>query len=165
MRGGYSNVSFEFLQQIPQVLKDIGFEIVSEHQTQPDIIKQESLLPTSLVYQRDYRWIQKSDVLIAEMSNPSMGVGGEITDAISLEKPVLGLYQIPQDRVSSYILGKIEGHPKGRHARYTDLRDFKLKVKDFTDYLGWSRPSKGPLGILEPLGNVPGYYPEKPGGK
>jgi len=165
MRGGYSSVSFEFLQQIPQALKDMGFELASEHQTQPDIIQKESLLPNALIYQRDISLLKQSDTLIAEMSNPSMGVGGEITDAISLGKPVLGLYQIPQDKVSSYILGKIEGHSKGRHAHYTDLRDLKLKIKDFINYLGWSRPSKGPLGILEPLGDAPGYYPQKPGDK
>jgi nucleoside 2-deoxyribosyltransferase len=45
------------------------------------------------VYQRDIAWIQACDVVIAEVSTPSHGVGYEIAYALSLGKPVLCCYR------------------------------------------------------------------------
>jgi nucleoside 2-deoxyribosyltransferase len=56
------------------------------------------------VYARDTRWIQESEILIAEISAPSHGVGYEIGYALSLGKPVLALYQEGR-KVSKMISG------------------------------------------------------------
>ena len=46
-------------------------------------------LPPSGVFKRDVDQVRMSDFLIAEVSNPSLGVGMEIMLAIELVKPVL----------------------------------------------------------------------------
>ena len=46
----------------------------------------------SYIYHRDMTWIQESDLLVAEVSTPSHGVGYEIGYALNLNKPVLCLY-------------------------------------------------------------------------
>jgi nucleoside 2-deoxyribosyltransferase len=56
------------------------------------------------VYERDTNWIRECDVLIAEVSAPSHGVGYEISFALNIGKPVLCLYQ-QERRVSKMISG------------------------------------------------------------
>jgi len=45
------------------------------------------------VFSRDVAWIRDCDLLIAEVSVPSHGVGYEIGFAIGIGKPVLALHQ------------------------------------------------------------------------
>ena len=90
---------------------------------------------TTSIHARDYAWLEGCDVLIAEISNASLGVGAEISDAVHMKKPVLVLYQLPEDKISAYIRGKLENYPMGRHAQYRDLDDLKRITKDFIDYI------------------------------
>jgi len=135
MRGGFPYVSREFLQQIPNALEEIGLELVSKHQTQQGIIQQENQRSVIQIHDRDYSWIEESDLVIAEISNPSDGVGGEIADAFHLKKPTLGLYQRQEDEISAYTRGKIEKNFKGFHSQYKDLNDLKKIVKRFVNSL------------------------------
>lgn len=133
MRGGYDNVSQDYLRGIPEALEEMGFELMSKHQTQQDIVRQEDQLMTTEIHDRDYGWLEICDFVVAEISNPSLGVGGEISDAIHIGKPVLGLYQQVEDEISSYTIGKLEKYPKGHHAQYTDIDDVKRIVGEFID--------------------------------
>ena len=45
------------------------------------------------IYNRDIEWIQKADMIIAEVTTPSLGVGYELAFAEKLNKPILCLYQ------------------------------------------------------------------------
>ena len=56
------------------------------------------------VYERDTAWIKNCDVLIAEVSAPSHGVGYEIGFALNIGKPVLCLHS-QQRSVSKMITG------------------------------------------------------------
>ncbi len=58
------------------------------------------------VFQRDIKWIEKSSVMIAEISGPSLGVGFEIAYALyTREIPVLALYDAEVEKVSAMITG------------------------------------------------------------
>jgi 2'-deoxynucleoside 5'-phosphate N-hydrolase len=69
------------------------------------------------VYTRDVGWIRASDVLIAEVSVPSHGVGYEIGFALGTGKPVLALHE--QGRKVSKM---VSGNP-----------DANLQVKSYRD--------------------------------
>ena len=59
------------------------------------------------IHDRDYSWLLESDAGIFEISNPSLGVGSEISDMIHVGKPVLLLYREGLEaEVSMYIRGK-----------------------------------------------------------
>jgi nucleoside 2-deoxyribosyltransferase len=64
----------------------------------------EALIAPSEVYARDVAWIRNCDVLIAEVSVPSHGVGYEIGFALGLGKRVLALHRADR-RVSKMITG------------------------------------------------------------
>ena len=57
------------------------------------------------IFKRDVDNVRKSDFLIAEVSNPSLGVGMEIMLSIELMKPVLLFYSSDSDRLSKMVEG------------------------------------------------------------
>lgn len=58
------------------------------------------------IFTRDIRWIEDSELMIAEISGPSLGVGFEISFALShLKLPVLALFCNDAGTVSAMITG------------------------------------------------------------
>lgn len=58
------------------------------------------------IFLRDFAWLGEADVLVAEVTAPSLGVGYEIGVAEALGKPVLCLYRgRPGRRLSAMISG------------------------------------------------------------
>jgi len=137
MRGGHDEVSKKELVKFPDIIEELGFELASKHQTQPGIIKRENKLTKTAIHDRDYNWLIESDIGIFEISNPSLGVGGEISDMIHLSKPVLCLFKKGlKDKVSAYIQGK----KSSQHVKvsfecysYENLEDAKNKIKQFVE--------------------------------
>lgn len=54
---------------------------------------------------RDLDWLVASDVLVADITEPSLGVGYEISKAESWKTPVLCLYRPTKAQVSPMITG------------------------------------------------------------
>jgi len=135
MLGGYAAVSREEIARLQKRIAELGFGLASDHQTQPGVLEQEAKLEPSLIHDRDYRWLLDSDVGVFEISNPSLGVGSEISDMIYAGKPVLMLFKRGlQDNISSYIRGKVGSKyvscPIECHA-YTDLNDAGARIRAF----------------------------------
>lgn len=62
--------------------------------------------PARDIWQTDLSWVRESDAVIAEVTNPSLGVGYEIAKGEEWHKPVLALYRPQPDRnLSAMILG------------------------------------------------------------
>ena len=91
-------------QEIVAALTADGHEIPTSHLAQSDVMENERKLTPQDVYERDVNWIRNCDVLIAEVSAPSHGVGYEIGFALNIGKPVLCLHQ-KERRVSKMITG------------------------------------------------------------
>lgn len=93
----------ESYQEMINIVKDEGHSALSElnpefHSAFP--------LDANQVFQRDIKWIEKSSVMIAEISGPSLGVGFEISYALYVrEIPVLALYDSGVEQVSAMITG------------------------------------------------------------
>lgn len=128
MRGGYGRVAQEELRKIPDIIEALGMEVISRHQTQENFIEDESRLTDTEIHDRDYRWLQEADLVIAEITNPSLGVGAEIADAVHLGIPVLCVYKREYDsQISAYISGKT-----GVVCRaYADYDELKEVIKEF----------------------------------
>lgn len=70
----------------------------------PQVVHLEGIADPEEVYNRDVNWIEACDLLIAEVSTPSHGVGYEIGHALGMNKPVVCLYR-EGVTVSKMILG------------------------------------------------------------
>ncbi len=137
MLGGYANVSREDLAGFPGMIVEMGHQVASDHQTRPGVIERESKLDPAYIHDRDYQWMLESDIGIFEISNPSLGVGGEISDMIHMGKPVLLLFKKGlEEKVSSYIRGKIGSRfveSPVTCAAYEDQKDAGEWIRRFID--------------------------------
>lgn len=91
-------------QAIVHALAEEGHEVPTAHLAESGVGAAEAVIHPREVYERDVAWIRACDVLIAEVSVPSHGVGYEIGFALGAGKPVLALYQEGR-RVSKMISG------------------------------------------------------------
>jgi nucleoside 2-deoxyribosyltransferase len=91
-------------QEFVAALVQDGHQIPTAHLVESGVGALEAGIDPSTVYMRDVDWIRASDVLIAEVSVPSHGVGYEIAFALGIGKPVLAIYQQGR-KVSKMITG------------------------------------------------------------
>ncbi|HMN14073.1 MAG TPA: nucleoside 2-deoxyribosyltransferase [Bellilinea sp.] len=70
-----------------------GHEVLTASLASANIMDLEVIISPHEVFERDVRWVEECDLLVAEVSTPSHGVGYEIMLALSLRKPVICLYR------------------------------------------------------------------------
>jgi len=80
-------------QYLVQVLTGMGIDVPTAHIAETGVEEVDAREKPGDIYNRDVSWIRESDLLIAEVSTPSHGVGYEIGYALDLEKPVLCLHK------------------------------------------------------------------------
>jgi hypothetical protein len=102
-------------QKIVRFLLDLGHDVPTAIIAKTGFEEIDAVSDPNDIYQRDVTWIRESDLLIAEISTPSHGVGYEIGYALDLEKPVLCLHG-GEVTVSKMITGN--PHPKLTVASY-----------------------------------------------
>ena len=80
------------------------------------------------VFQRDMAWIDQADVFVAEVTNPSLGVGYELAQAEQRGKPVLCLFRpVNVQRLSAMIAG----NPALVVIRYTKIEELHKQIDHF----------------------------------
>jgi hypothetical protein len=80
-------------QQIVAALQADGHEVPTALLAGSDVIELEVIIDPVSVYTRDTGWIEGCDLLVAEVSTPSHGVGYEIGYALGLGKAVMCLHR------------------------------------------------------------------------
>jgi nucleoside 2-deoxyribosyltransferase len=127
-------------QHIVARLQAAGLEVPSAHVADPDVLAHEAWLSPRAVYERDIRWVEESEAMIAEVSTPSLGVGYEVAHALHLGKPVLCLY-----RRDLFISKMITGNsaPGLAVAAYADLAELDAHLDAFVRSLGASSAAQG----------------------
>lgn len=101
--------------QIVTFLGEQGYEVLGAQVADPDVLSKEWRpgIRASDIYARDLRWLATCDVVVAEVSVPSLGVGVELAEAQHLGKPVICLCE--QDVALSAM---VSGNEYFRHIRY-----------------------------------------------
>lgn len=119
-------------QEMVAYFKELGHHIPSEHIIHPDVLSLENDHSAEDTYTRDVDWIKGCDAMIAEVSNPSLGVGYEICYALRLGKPVLCLYQNGLF-ISRMITGNTS--PGIKVFEYTSSEDWKKSIIEYLNSL------------------------------
>ena len=81
------------------------------------------------IYQRDLEWLESADAVIAEVTNPSLGVGYELGVAEKLGKPVLCLFDDSDHNRN--LSAMISGNHKITTFHYTSLDQAKEEIVSF----------------------------------
>ncbi len=87
--------------------------ITSTHGTGKDV---------EAIFLKDMGWIEEADAIVAEVTQPSLGVGYEIGRAETMRKPILCLYRTNAERTLSAM---IAGNPKVTVQTYTNVEEVK----------------------------------------
>lgn len=88
IRGGRERIDIYI--KINKLLEEYG-EILDTHVANPNVNKMEKSLSLNEIYERDINWIKECDIVVAEVSTPSLGVGYEISYAEKLGKRIICL--------------------------------------------------------------------------
>lgn len=126
IRGGREYA--ELYDNIIRLLSRYG-TVATEHIGKKDLMEEgEAALSDEEIYERDMSWLAASDVVVAEVTIPSLGVGYEIARAETMEKPVLCLYQAASGQRLSAM---IAGNPGIQTEHYENFEDLAERVDDF----------------------------------
>ncbi|XP_075719650.1 5-hydroxymethyl-dUMP N-hydrolase [Rhinoderma darwinii] len=111
IRGGREDRAL--YEQIVQLLRQYG-TVLTEHIARSDISEAGEDAQgerDKFIHDRDVKWLQQADVVVAEVTQPSLGVGYELGRALAMNKKILCLFRASSGRVlSAMIRGADNGH-------------------------------------------------------
>lgn len=116
--------------KIIEILKNYG-RVLTEHVGNKNLSSVGENLNEKEIYKRDMKWLDSSDVVIAEVTQPSLGVGYEI-GRIEKIKPVLCIYRESKNKRLSAM---IAGNPNLILKKYKNLKDINNIFSDFFNNL------------------------------
>ncbi|MBI5127108.1 nucleoside 2-deoxyribosyltransferase [Candidatus Roizmanbacteria bacterium] len=138
----------EQYKKIVKYIKDHGFKLTSGNQIiNKQLLDQDKMLSKEQIFKREKERIEKSDCIIAEVTNPSHGVGGEIVYGLISNKPVLGLvFQDSNDVISPMIAG----NPSDNFflERYS-IEKLPYLLKNFLDHVESVKNRRGKLIVID----------------
>lgn len=125
IRGGREDV--ELYQQIIQMLQRYA-TVLTEHIGNDSLDSfGESQLDDIQIHNRDMNWLLESDMIVAEVTTPSLGVGYEIGRAIENNKKVICLYRKQKGKRLSAM---ISGCEKVEVIEYENVKELEEKLKE-----------------------------------
>jgi len=129
--GGRDNA--HLYQDIVDGIKETGAELLSELFADQSINSKTGVgikkgMSKHSIWKFDMDWVRQADVIIAEVTQPSLGVGYEIAKAEEMGKPVLSLFYEPSDKRLSAM---IEGSDRNQTEYYSDQSEVKNIIAKF----------------------------------
>lgn len=122
IRGGRSDA--KLYRQIIDYLQNFG-DVLTEHIGSDDV-GAEAGQTDRQIYEQDMAWLRNSDIVIAEVSTPSLGVGYEIGRAVAMNKKVVCLYR---SEVSKSVSAMIKGSPNLECAEYKSVEEAEKIIR------------------------------------
>lgn len=124
IRGGREDAPL--YAEIIGLLRPYG-EVLTEHVGNPNLSVHGEGKAAEMIFQRDVDWIRESDVIVAEVTTVSLGVGYEIGFAEQIGKRIICLYRPQAERrLSAMILG----NKKLTVVEYESIEDVEKKLKE-----------------------------------
>lgn len=126
IRGGRNDSAV--YMEIIKLLQQYG-TVLTEHIGDKTLSAQgESDVTAEYIYQRDIDWVKECDVVIAEVTQPSLGVGYEIAKAEEWGKRILCLFRPEKDKRLSAM---IQGSQNIQTEQYQVIGDIEALLKKF----------------------------------
>ena len=109
IRGGRQDA--ELYQRIIRYIQQKNHIVLTEHVGDLSLSKLEDREDRDVaIFEQDTAWLRESDVVIAECTTPSLGVGYELAYAEKLSKPVHIFYDASRTNLSAMLSGDIYFH-------------------------------------------------------
>ena len=121
----------ELASTYEKIIRMLGVhaQVLTEHLGDDEAISgQDALLTDREIHDRDLEWVKESDMVVAEVTVPSLGVGYEIGRAVEYKKPVLCLFQQNPGKRLSAMIG---GCPGVAVVHYKDPDELPEQLRQF----------------------------------
>ena len=126
IRGGRKDA--QLYNNIIAYLREKG-QVLTEHVGSTDLSwKGETSRKDEEIYNRDIEWLKSADIVIAEVTNPSFGVGYELAIAEKLQIPTLCLYRTENGKSLSAM---IQGNNTFTCKKYKTILNVQQSIDDF----------------------------------
>lgn len=126
IRGGREDAALYL--KIIEYLKNFG-EVLTEHVGDQELTDAGDDGPNdNYIHDRDLEWLKSSEIIVAEVTTVSMGVGYEIGRAVEMGKKILCLFR---PDVGKNISAMIAGCPEIQIEHYKSIVDAKLLIDKF----------------------------------
>ena len=126
IRGGREDAALYL--EIIEYLNSFG-EVLTEHIGDPNLTSAGDDGPNDkYIHDRDLKWLQSSDIMVAEVTSVSMGVGYEIGRAVESGKKILCLYRPDSGKNLSAM---IAGCDDLKLVYYKGLDEAKIAIEKF----------------------------------
>ena len=126
IRGGREDAAL--YRRIIALLQQFG-SVLTEHVGSAGLTPTgEQELSDEAIFERDVAWLAEADVVVAEVTTPSLGVGYEIAQAETLDKPVLCLCR---PSVGWRLSAMLAGNPALTCEVYEDTDEIKPILERF----------------------------------
>ncbi|KAM9848076.1 5-hydroxymethyl-dUMP N-hydrolase isoform 2-T2 [Aulostomus maculatus] len=110
IRGGRDDA--RLYGRIVEALREYG-TVMTEHVSSSELTERgedSSAAGDRFIHDRDVDWLTRSDVIVAEVTQPSLGVGYELGRAVNMQKRILCLFRPSSGRkLSAMIRGAADG--------------------------------------------------------
>lgn len=104
IRGG--RVDAELYKQIINHMQQLGHKVLTEHVGSGNLcLTEQGRDRDAAIYEQDTAWLRESDMVIAECTCPSLGVGYELAYAERFEIPVHIFYNPSKCALSAMLTG------------------------------------------------------------
>lgn len=124
IRGGRQDA--QLYNDLIGFMKNFG-NVLTEHIGRTDLVDERET-PPSQVHERDLTWLRSADLVIAEVSTPSLGVGYELGRAVEMGKPILCLFRKQEGKSLSAM---ISGSPGIVTLEYENVEEAKRRIEGF----------------------------------
>jgi nucleoside 2-deoxyribosyltransferase len=125
IRGGREDSTL--YREIIKLLKEYG-SVLTEYIGDVSLDNNGELLGNKEIHDRDLSLLNDAEIVVAEVTTPSLGVGYEIGKATEWDKPVLCLFR-PEGK--NLLSAMIAGSNGVVVSEYRDLSDLKITFDEF----------------------------------
>jgi len=126
MLGERPRAMLDLVREIAATLVGMGHVILTPH-VLDDVLDVDRGSTPEEIYRRDAALLEEADVLVAEVSYPSLGVGFEIAYALLKGKRVIALCEEARLSRTSALIRGIQ-HPNFKLLVYRDSEDAEAKL-------------------------------------
>lgn len=114
--------------RITEHLVNRGHRVLTTHVADKSVLETELQLRPEEIFSRDIQWLDECQLVIADVTVPSLGVGYEISSALTKGKPVLCIYH-KGTNLSAMIVGNCDENIKV--CEYSDAGSMLHIIDDF----------------------------------
>lgn len=121
--------SLETARAMVRLLEELGHQVLTRHLVEDSARQSDRALGPPQVYERDMRWLDESDIFIAEVSGSSFGLGyeaGHILGATG-KRAILFYRHDVESRISLLITGN--SHPRCTVVPYSTSAEIEAVLR------------------------------------